>query len=693
MSDLSLTRTVRVIAALGAFLGVAGVLVIELGTDYDQPWLADGTGLSLLLSAFFAVFVWLVSAREPRNAAVWAMALSGLGAGLYLGCFAAAAMIVDDALLVLGEPYIPSAVPATAAWLVVLATAGVYVGLYAWLTFGVLLFPDGRLPSPRWRWLGFMSAVGLALAIAGAAWESRPGSSLPVTEDTPLLLIGASLVTLAAALSLVALIVRFRRSTGVARDQFKWVAWGAVVMVPWFVAAFFAGGSESAEAIVLPPLHLAVAVMLTAYGIALGKYRLFDVDVVISKTLTYSLLAVVLALLYGAAVLGFVLIFGDPDQRGGDLGLALPLAATALVAIVFEPLRARLQRLANRIAYGRRAAPHQMLSRLTTRLAEADAGEGFSDLAELLLGGTGAEEARVWVRVGDRLKLEASLPEGAGSEAWVDSVDHLPSSETELSVAVRHTGELLGAIGIAKPKQHPVTPADVSLLTDAAAGVGLLLRNHRLNAELAGRAVQVQLSRRRLIEAQDAARHRLERDLHDGAQQQVVALKVRLGLAKAVAEREGLPDIAERVTGLSDEVQDAIDAMRTIARGIYPPLLEAEGLVAALSAASRTGALPIEVRADDLPRYSVQIEQTAYFCVLAALNRAREAGASSARIDLRGTDETLRFSVAFDADDPGNVTELADRVEAFGGVVATSITPPTTIEVVMPASLEILETA
>jgi hypothetical protein len=200
MSDLSLTRTVRVIAALGAFLGVAGVLVIELGTDYDQPWLADGTGLSLLLSAFFAVFVWLVSAREPRNAAVWAMALSGLGAGLYLGCFAAAAMIVDDALLVLGEPYIPSAVPATAAWLVVLATAGVYVGLYAWLTFGVLLFPDGRLPSPRWRWLGFMSAVGLALAIAGAAWESRPGSSLPVTEDTPLLLIGASLVTLAAAL-------------------------------------------------------------------------------------------------------------------------------------------------------------------------------------------------------------------------------------------------------------------------------------------------------------------------------------------------------------------------------------------------------------------------------------------------------------------------------------------------------------
>jgi signal transduction histidine kinase len=213
----------------------------------------------------------------------------------------------------------------------------------------------------------------------------------------------------------------------------------------------------------------------------------------------------------------------------------------------------------------------------------------------------------------------------------------------------------------------------------------LLLRNLRLNAELAERAVQIRRSRRRLIAAHDAARHRLERDLHDGAQQQVVALKVRLGLAKSIAEKEGAHEVAVRVASLADGTQQAVDAMRITARGIYPPLLEAEGLGVALTAAHRTVGLPLHIDLGDLPRYSRQVEETVYFCVLAAVARAEMAGASAAGVDVRGDRQALAITVVYDAPKPGDLTELTDRAEAFGGTVTTATSgQETTLTVTLP---------
>ena len=189
-------------------------------------------------------------------------------------------------------------------------------------------------------------------------------------------------------------------------------------------------------------------------------------------------------------------------------------------------------------------------------------------------------------------------------------------------------------MSITKQRDDPPTPADRELLADVAAGAGLMLRNVSLNRQLERRARDVRESRLRLISAQDAERHRLERDLHDGAQQQVVALKVKLGIAKTLAEREGAEQVASLVSGLAEETQQAVDALRVIAHGIYPPLLEAEGLEVALRAVERTSLSRLTVSATGIGRYERHVEETAYFCVLEAVERSRMAGATTVEVSV-----------------------------------------------------------
>ncbi len=197
---------------------------------------------------------------------------------------------------------------------------------------------------------------------------------------------------------------------------------------------------------------------------------------------------------------------------------------------------------------------------------------------------------------------------------------------------MHYRDQQIGALSITKPRNDQITPADRELLTDVAAGAGLLLRNIGLNRELEQRAHDVRASRQRLIAAQDAERHRLERDLHDGAQQQVVALKVKLGIARTIAEREGAEEIATRVIALAEETQHAVDALRAVAHGIYPPLLESEGLESALRAVERTSSVPLVIEASGLPRYPRSIEETMYFCVLDIVERIHMTGASGAHV-------------------------------------------------------------
>ena len=234
---------------------------------------------------------------------------------------------------------------------------------------------------------------------------------------------------------------------------------------------------------------------------------------------------------------------------------------------------------------------------------------------------------------------------------------------------------MLGALSISKDRADAVTGSDEKVLEDVAAGAGVLLRNMGLNAELAERAEQLRVSRRRLVAAQDAERRRLERDLHDGAQQQVVALKVKLGIARTLAEREGAESVADLVASLSDTTQEAVDEMRAVAHGIYPPLLEAEGLGVALASARRTIAIPVDIAADHIGRYDRSIEESVYFCVVEVVAKAVNAGANRIDVSLARTDAELIFIVTSDV----GVTDLqalADRLAAFDGSLEVSSQGP-----------------
>lgn len=248
--------------------------------------------------------------------------------------------------------------------------------------------------------------------------------------------------------------------------------------------------------------------------------------------------------------------------------------------------------------------------------------------------------------------------------------------------AVRHQGELLGALAVTKHRGEDLNPVEAKLLADLAAQAGLVLRNVRLTTQLLEQLEELRASRQRVVAAGDAARRRLERNLHDGAQQQLVALKVRLGLAERLLAK-GKP-VDALLRQLMADTDEAIDNLRDLARGIYPPLLAAEGLVAALQAQARKAPLPVSVHAERIGRYDQGVEAAVYFCCLEALqNVAKYASATAARIDLEETDGAVHFTVTDDGDgfDPDDtamgsgLVNMTDRVNALGGTVVLRSEP------------------
>jgi signal transduction histidine kinase len=249
-----------------------------------------------------------------------------------------------------------------------------------------------------------------------------------------------------------------------------------------------------------------------------------------------------------------------------------------------------------------------------------------------------------------------------------DAVPEFPDEDRAFEV--RHQGELLGALTVVMPLREPLTSTGEKLLEDLAAQAGLLLRNVRLIEEL-------RASRQRLVSAQDEERRRLERNIHDGAQQQLVAMAVKLRLVETLAARD--PDRAAAMAAeVKAELQDALDDLRDLARGIYPPLLADQGLRAALESQVRKASVPVTVDTDGIGRYPQEAEAAAYFCVLEALqNVAKYAEASAVTVRLGQENGELVFAVTDDGRgfDPATTPQgsglqnMRDRLEALGGSV------------------------
>jgi signal transduction histidine kinase len=681
MTDRGRVWLGRSIAVVGALLGTFGFLVLVTLAGSPVGLWTDGGVLMLTFAVFFALFVWFVIPRQPRNGVVWSMAASAIGAGCYLGFYGIAALLTPDPVTFLGDGYRPAGVSTAVALLATGAVASVYPGLFSWLTFGLLLFPDGRLRSRRWRWVAGLAVAGILASIASVAWEYRPSNSLPATEDTIPLALSAGTATLAAVLSLVSILLQFRDSRGAMRDQFKWVVWGAALVVPWFALAFFLGGTDY-EYVFLGPVHVATAAMLIAYGIAVGKYRLFDVDVVISRTFVYGTLAVVITGLYIAVVAGASHLLGGTG--GPNPALAIP--ATAAAAVAFHPMRRRLERWAVRIVYGKKATPYQVLSDFSQRVAAADPAL-LERVARSLVEGTGARRAAVSVWIGADLVEAAAWPPAPDDEA--------PTT----SYPIEHDATELGRLTLTTPPGARLSASDTQLAEEVASGMGLALRNQQLTARLETRVEELRTSRRRLVEVQDETRRKLERDLHDGAQQQLVALKVKLGLARTIAEKDGGRETAALLTRLNEEADVAVQALRDFARGVYPPLLAAEGLDAAITSRARQVPIPVRIDADGIGRYDPQVEAAVYFCVVEALqNVTRYAEAQNVAVSLAQVDGALTFEVTDDGIgfDPAEVargvglTNMIDRIDAAGGTLLIDAVPGrgTTVRGSLPVEAE-----
>ena len=384
-------------------------------------------------------------------------------------------------------------------------------------------------------------------------------------------------------------------------------------------------------------------------------------------------LAAFITAIYAAIVVGVGSLFSGSD-------LWLSITATALVAIVFEPVRARLQKWANRLVYGSRATPYEVLSDLTGRLAAAESEEGLlSRMAQQLSEGTGAERAVVWLADGAQFHAAAAAPPNGETQVQLAGLAALPG----VAVPIEHEGETLGAVSVEKKRGDALTPTERRLIEDLAGSAGLVIRRLRLDEALAAKAAQLEESRRRLLDAQNVERRRLERDLHDGAQQHVVALRSRIEAAAELAADEDAEKAAALLGQLSSDAGDAIETMRDLARGIYPPVLEEEGLVAAIRIAARRSPIPVAVE-DRVGRYDRQIEATVYFCVLEALqNTAKYANASQATVTLQASDGTLGFTVSDDGDgfDPSTagrgagLTNIQDRLDATSGSLAIESQP------------------
>jgi signal transduction histidine kinase len=624
-------------------------------------------GLSVIANIVGISIGTVVAAKRPDNRVGWFFMAAGITLGISgLGnAYAIHALLVD-----------PGSWPAGpfAAWIA--AWTG-FIPLFM-LTFLFLLFPTGEVRSPRWQPVWWLLVVSTCMStVAGIYYATTnwnnpyPRSGTAAGTGPVVLFLFVFLVPLPSSLiaSLAAVIVRAIYSTGDERLQIKWFATGATFVVLSFLLSFSGGQTVPVWLSVFQ--SVAFIFLFSTIAIAVLKYRLYEIEVVINRAVVYGTLAIFITLIYAAIVVGVGTLVGGQSNR------FLSAVAAAVIAIAFQPVRERSRRFANRLVYGKRATPYEVLSDFAERVAGTYAVDDvLPRTAHILAEGMGATSADVWVRVGSELRTAGSWPSATVSHVPVE--DDLVVPGATATVPVRYQGELLGALSVTKPPGEALTSADIKLLADVASQAGLVLRNVGLIEEL-------RASRQRLVAAQDEERRKIERNLHDGVQQQLVALNVQAGLLARVSGGDAAK-IAEMAEQLQTRASEALDDLRDLARGIYPPLLADKGLGAALEAQARRAAVPVSIETDGVGRYAQPVEAAVYFCALEALNNvAKYAGASGATVSLEQRDGHLAFRVTDDGAgfDTGatrygtGLQGMADRLDAIGGTLQVTSAPGT----------------
>jgi signal transduction histidine kinase len=645
-------------------------------SGWSRGWNRVAPGLAAVMALAALVVAALAVHQRPRAAIVVLAAVAGSWA---LGALALAVRPTGSAM----SPVVAAAALAVAgaAHATPVAVAAVPVLLVVIL----VTTPDGRVPN-RWDTAALAVSVVIGLAAAVAISWARPGPAIAPTVGEWLLL---------ALLGVTAYLGRCRAAAPVERARLQWLGWGLVVAATVALAAF---GLEAIIGVPGRPGLVAVgASVLVPAALVAGT---FDAAIrVIERLLVRTIVVAGLVALVVATYLLVVIGLGHAPTSSDRQVLALSLAAAAVAALLTVPARRRLEEVANQRVYGDRRAPDEPLRTFAGRMSRAvPLDELLLQLAESLHKSLRLSGAEVWTGTDGVLDRVASVPNRpparlhlAGDElavvarahvsgnAWVqvwlpDLLEGRPPGLMRV-VSVSHLGQLLGLIVVERPVDGtPFGEEDDGGLAELARPLGLALHNVRLDSalqasldELRRRNQELRDSRARIVAASDSSRRQIERNLHDGAQQHLVAMAVKIGLVRRLLDSD--PTAADTLLDeLRTDVQDTLGELRELAHGIYPPLLRDRGLPEALQTAANRATLPTTVVAAQIGRFPEGVETAVYFCCLEAMQNAGKHAGDGAEL----TVEVVLEGVGATLDNPSSGTNGSSPTGSGGSNGAAS---------------------
>ena len=662
----ALSFLARTVAWLIVPLYIAGVSVLVwleslLGVRDESP--IEGVVITVGFGAFAVVGAVLV-AKRAANVIGWILAALALMVGLFPAGDAYAAYVMTTRSQ-------PSA----------LATFGAWIQSWYWLlliglmlVYLPLLFPDGRLPSRRWFPVALLGGIGtLGAVVLGMLTDTLTGQEVDYRIDNPIGIEGLNhvedlpvfgvlgLFLVAGMVGAVSSVfVRFYRSRGVERQQMKWFLYAAALILPGPALDYVSGPASGLW------FGLVLIALPTAIGLAVLRHRLYDIDLIINRTLVYVGLSISVVGLYVLVVIGL----GTVLQARGNL--LLSIFATGLVALAFAPLRERLQRGVNRLMYGERDDPYAVISRLGERL------EGTLE--------QGAVLPAVVQTVCEALKLPhaaIALNENGERDGFTVAAAYGPPVDSPVRLPLVYRSEPVGELRLApRVGEESFSAADRRLLELLARQAGAAAHAVRLTSDL-------QRVRERLVGAREEERRRLRRDLHDGLGPQLSSQTLTIDAVRSLMRRD--PDSAEALLlDLKTQAQDAISDIRRLVYELRPPALDDLGLVGALRAsAAQCGQNGLAVSIDvqgHLPPLPAAVEVAAYRIVREAItNVVRHAKARTCSVSLTtdGDEDTLRLEVR---DDGRGIVEgsrgtgvglisMRERAEELGGDFAVDALP------------------
>ncbi|MBA2693176.1 MAG: GAF domain-containing sensor histidine kinase [Rubrobacter sp.] len=694
--------------AAALILAAAG-LIFGLASRPDAPlyefWVAA------IVSPTFATLGALIVSRRPGNVIGWLFFVPGVAGGfqMFSGQYATVALFSEASTLPVG---------ATAAWLSTLMQTLFVSSIF----FLILLFPTGRLPSPRWRVVAGIGALAIAAWIISRSLRPGPLEDFPSTQNpfgleaaTAMDVLGGvgGWVGPACFVAVVAsLITRFRHSRSEERMQIKWFAYAATL---GFLAILLGGEGPLGTLVwTVAPLSLPVSA-----AIAILKYRLYDIDVIINRTLVYGALTACVVGIY-VLIVGYL---GAVFQTSGSL--AISLVATGLVAVVFAPLRDRLQRAANRLMYGERDDPYAVISRLGRRLEGTLSPEAVMPaIAEDVARALRLPHTSIWLADNDSFRLEASHGEApeqtpARDPDAIAKLRHAPDglypmdldpsgeygtllakSGAALVLPLSHRGELVGAISLSpRSPGEGFSPADRQLLRDVATQAGAAAHAIRLTAALRSSLEELRRSRERLVAAQEEERRRIQRDLHDGLGPILASMRLRLE-ACLDTHTNGEPSEAP-LTGdlerLYELVGQATGDIRRLVHDLRPPVLDQLGLVPALRQHCERFHRETGIIVDFEAEENLPVPAAAEAAILrvaqeALLNVEKHARASRVDVHLERSDGSITLTIRDDGagmDEPRDgaagtgIGSMRERADLLGGELCISAVPEGGTEVSM----------